>query len=179
MNTGLIILAAEEGGSLLENLGLDNPLELLFYAVNLIILVGGLYLLLFKPVKKLITKRKETLAAVYNENEKLNKEALELKHKYEEAIATTCREAAESAFGVTKAAEGRADEIIAAAKQKADDIIEAAEAEAVAERKRLSNDFKHQIMDLAIEVAGTILEREVSSEDNDKIIEEALGRWKN
>jgi len=172
----IFFAAAEDGGSLFEKLGL-HPMEMFFYAITLVILVGGLYLLLFRPIKKMVKKRRETLAAIYNENEKLNREALDLKREYQQNLERTKQEALEASEKAARAAESKSFEILAAAHAKADEIVTSAVKEAELEKKRVNKEFKREVCYVAVEIAEGILEREIKQEDNDKIIEEALKRW--
>lgn len=62
-----------------EKLGLGGW-DILFHAVNLVILIVALYFLLFKPVKKIIAGHRQKLDEIYKENRRMHEETEELKN---------------------------------------------------------------------------------------------------
>lgn len=163
---------------IIESLGL-NWQHMLFYAINIIILVVVLRLLIYKPIKKIIEKRREHLEYLDNENKKLNEEALELKKNYEKTIIDTKHEVSRMTEEVTKTAESKRIEILYDAQKKADEIIAKATHDMEQEKMRSANIYKQQIPDISMEIAKKIVKRELTQKDNQKVIEDALNDWEN
>ncbi len=161
---------------IIESLGLSWQ-EMLFYAVNLIILIVVVRLLVYKPIKNIVDKRKEHLEFLFIENERLNKEALEIKKSHEKALQDTRLEVARMTEEVTKNAENKSNEIISEAQKKANEIILKATKEMEEEKARTINTCKQQIPTISIDIARQIIERELTEKDNQKIIDDALNDW--
>lgn len=165
-------------GSIFDSLGLGWQ-QILFYLLNLVVLVAILTLVLFKPVKKLISERKKKNAEIFAENERLKSESETLKSKYDELIKQTKIESARLATEVAEKARIHSDEIIAQATEQAEKIIETAKRDAATERERIKTEYRNSVGSLAVEIARKILEREVASRDNSLLIEQVLSDWEN
>ena len=159
-----------------EKLGL-SWMTVLFHALNLIILITALYFLLYKPVRKMVADHRAKLDSITEENRRLNAEAAEIKHEYEQKTVQMREELMKSAEESAKNAQVKADETLAAARAQAKTIVENARKEAVAENQRMKNEYQQKVSALAIEMAEKVLEREVSADDNRKIIDECLKEW--
>lgn len=159
-----------------EQLGL-GWWEILFHAVNLIILITALYFLLYKPVKRMIANHRAKLNAVIEENSKLNAEANEIKHQYDKMVADVKDEAAKVVAEATEKTKKKSEETLAQARAQAKTIVENAKREAAAETQRMKLDYQEKVSDIAIAMAEKVLAREVSKEDNKKIIDECLKEW--
>jgi F-type H+-transporting ATPase subunit b len=163
---------------LLENLGLSWQ-AMLFYAINLVILILVIRFLVYKPVKKIIDKRKEHLEYLFAENERLNKEALEQKINHEKELQQTRQEVAKLTEEMTKNAQTKSRQIIEEAQRKAQEIIEKTRKEIEEEKARAISACKEQASVMAMEIARQIVQRELNEQDNQKLIEEALKEWEN
>ncbi|MDR0856366.1 MAG: ATP synthase F0 subunit B [Clostridiales bacterium] len=172
----LVNIYAAGIGELFERLDLTWG-GMAFYALNLAALVAGLYFLLFKPVKKMVEKRRAELTGVYEENDRLLREANELKATYESTLEESKTIAAKITADALQGAQSRGDLLVAQAKLHADEIVAAAEAEAAAERVRLQGDIKREIVEVSVSVAEAILSRELQVADNDQLIDEAVKEW--
>ena len=64
-----------------------------------------------------------------------------------------------------------------AARRQAKTIVDNARKEAVAENQRMKNEYQEKVSALAIAMAERVLEREVSEDDNRKIIDVCLKEW--
>lgn len=159
-------------GKIFENLGIDG-FEILFHAINLIILIVAMYLLLFKPVKKIIASRRQKLDDIRKENERMREETESMKSGYEEIK----QKALEESAVISERAVARGNEIVEEAQKEAAAILENAQKEAVAEKQRVQHELYDSVGHIAVEIAEKILEREVSEEDNKRIIDESLSEW--
>lgn len=159
-----------------ESLGLGLT-DILFHLANLIILVVGLYFLLFRPVKKLVANHKQKLDDVFKENQKLSSEANQMKEEYDKMFSDLKVETARVTKDATVKAEEKSLAIIETAKKQANHIVENAKKEAVAEKVRSMSEYKDTLGQMAISIAEKVLEREISDKDNQKIIDECLSEW--
>jgi F-type H+-transporting ATPase subunit b len=162
--------------SILERLGLSWE-ELLFHAIALIVLVAFLWLLMYRPVKRMVKQRRETIQEVFEKNQKLQQEAADTKKEYDKLLAKAKEEVALVASEATAKAHEKAKSIISEAEKQSLAIVSVAHKETQIERTQMQNEFKDQVADIVIDLAGKVIEREVASKDHAKFIKEALDQW--
>ena len=150
---------------------------IVLHLIALIILTVGLYLLLFKPVKKMIRERQEKVKKIEKENAELNEEVKALKNSSEKVLADAKKEAAAIHESVVKVANQKASDIVGEAKAKAKAMIDRTETEMDEERKKLQADVEKQIADVSLVVAEKVIGRDISKADNHRLIEESLKEW--
>ena len=107
--------------------------QILLHFFNFSILTGGLYLLLFKPVKDFMDKRKQTYEQMDAQARQARDEAQQLKAQAEESLAQLDKELAEK----RSSAEKQAQQQQQAARQQADKLLSDARAQAEQEGKRI------------------------------------------
>ncbi len=159
-----------------ETLGL-NGWSILFYAINFVILVGGLILLLYKPVKKMLKNKRQALDDTFKENEELKKESEKLKSEYDKMVDDMKVESAKVAAEVARTAQERSDAIIAEAHEQAKAIVDAAKKDALYQKEQLKSEYRDSVNSLAVRIAQKLLEREITDKDNAVLIEQVLSDW--
>ena len=150
---------------------------IVLHLINLVILTVGLYFLLFKPVKKMIRERQEKVKKIEKENAELNEEVKELKSSSEKVLSEAKKEVAVIHENAVKVAKQKADDIMADAKEKAKALVDRTETEMDEERRMLRSDVEKQIADVSLAVAEKVIGRDISKEDNRRLIEESLKEW--
>ena len=147
-------------------------IDFIQHIANILVLFLLLRALLFKPVRKFMQQREEKFArereAIKSDKEK----ALSLKQQYEAQLTAAQQKAEELAQERLHRAEEEAQLVVDQAKKDAQTALEKAHAQAIAERDEIMLDLKDETAALAVDLAGRILEREVSEKDNARIIEE-------
>ncbi len=151
--------------------------SIVLHLINLVILTVGLYLLLFKPVKKMIRERQEKVKKIEKENADLNEEVKELKNSTQQVLSEAKKEAAAIHENAVKVANQKAGDIMGDAKARAKALIERTETEMDEERKKLQSDVEKQIADVSLAVAEKVIGRDISKADNRRLIEESLKEW--
>ena len=111
-----------------EALGLEWQ-SIVLHLFNLIILTVGLYLLLFKPVKRMIKERQDKIRKIEKENADLNEEVKKMKESSEIVLADARKEAAVIHENAVKVANQKADEIVQGARRQAKGMIDRTEQE--------------------------------------------------
>ncbi|MDD5016652.1 MAG: F0F1 ATP synthase subunit B [Eubacteriales bacterium] len=160
---------------MLDMLGL-SPLEIGVHVLNVIILFVVLKLLLYKPVLKFMKKRENAFADKVDQLDTRDKELIQKKQQYEQMMAAAHNEAAEIITKSNEMARDHAREILDNAKEHARDLVLRAKKEIEGEKVQARLDMKTEIADMAIQIAEKVLEREVSLDDNRKIIDEFFER---
>jgi F-type H+-transporting ATPase subunit b len=151
--------------------------EILQHFLNLSILTVGLYFLLFRPIKKKIVIRQQSLKKIEEDNTALTEEVKEMKVEFDQLISKAKSEASQIHQDAVDVAAQKTNEIISEARVKAKEIIERTEKEMVKEKAKLENEIKAEISTVSLDVAEKIIEKEITQQDNDKLIEECLKNW--
>ncbi len=146
--------------------------QILLHLLNFVILAGGLYFLLYKPVEDFISKREAYYADRQKDSDRRNEESQALKAEYEEKLGHADEEIRarkkEAAAELEKAIRARNAEAEAQAKE----IIEQAEKAAQARRDKALEDSNRDIRKLAIDAVEK-LAISSDSEALDKFLDEA------
>jgi len=127
--------------------------QILLHMLNFVLLFGGLYFILYKPVKKFMDGRASRYAEKEAETERKLREAEAAKAEYEEKLKN-----AEAEISVMKAEASRAAAEEAAAERgraeaEAESIRAAARGEAEAEKERLVRQANRELSELAAQAA--------------------------
>ncbi len=151
-----------------------DPGTIVFTLINTLIIFLIFRIFLFKPVCKILDKRKEMAAAEIAEAQKAKEAAAKTEQEYLERLASAKAEAAEIMKQATQRAQARGDEIIAEANKNAADIRAKAEETIERERKSAVNEIKNEISDMVILAASKVAEKEISAQDNEELISRFL-----
>ena len=128
----------------------------------------------YKPVKAYIEKRKELLENEVKETVANKDEVKLLKLETQKEIAISHKKANEIIERAQKEAEEKREEIITSADIEAQNKIK--EANIIIEKDKLNakKEIKNDLASVAIDLSSKILGREVSSSDNEKIINDFI-----
>ncbi len=156
-------------------MGLD-VLSVAIHMGNLLLLFVLLRIFLYKPVRKFMDARLAKQKAAEDKAQQDLQDAETMKAHYE----TLLREYEQDNLARVKEsvdqARSEGDAIVASARDEAHRIVPKAEEEAEHERRQMLTDMREDIADMAMEMAATVLQREVSEADNQRIIDEFIGK---
>jgi len=141
---------------------------------NLFIQIFLIKKFLLKPIREIIEKRKKLATEELDKARESNEQAIAMKEEYEKSIADAKTEATEIIASANKAAETSADEILRKANDEALAIRNKATADIEQEKKTAINEIKNEIGSMAMDIAGKVIEREVTEEDHKKLIDEFI-----
>ncbi len=142
--------------------------------LNTLILFLVLKHFLFDKVNKVVDERQKEIQDSYDRAEEAEKNAQKLEADYNEKIGQAKQESAEIIRDATKKAQARADEIIDEARVEAKGIRTNAENEIEREKKIAVNAIKDEISQIAFSAAAAVVEKDLTSEDNEKLIEKFI-----
>ncbi len=148
-----------------------NLWQMVVSLANLVLLFLIVKKFLYKPVKKMLETRQNTIQGEYDAASEAKEQANLDKIKYEEKLQSAKAEADEVIKSAVSVANQREKEIIAEARSKADGIIRQAENDAVLERKKAEDAVKKEIVEVSSLLTEKVLEREVSAEDHQHFID--------
>ena len=148
---------------------------------NILISLANLFLLfliikkfLYKPVKKMLEQRRETIDGQYRRAEDAEQSALLQKKEYEEKLCGAEEEADEIIQNAVQLAKNREKDILTDAKTEADRILRRAEENAAMELKKAESAIKEEIVEVSAKLSEKILKREVSAEDHSALIDDFI-----
>ena len=143
-----------------------NTGTIVFTLINTLIIFLIFKIFLFKPVGKILDKRKEMAASAIKDAEAAKAAAEAAEKEYNESLANAKAEAAEIVKQATIRAQKREEEIVNEANQKAADIRAKAEENIERDKQRALNEVKDQISELVVMAAGKVVEKEFFMNDN-------------
>ncbi len=148
--------------------------QILLHVLNLVILVGGLYLLLYKPVKNFMAKRKE----YYEQMDKKSNENLEnseaIKKEINERLKNLNAEISQKKTTVNKEIEDYRNTELAKASKEAEDIVKKAMADGNLEKERILSSANEEIKNLVCEATEKLVLDSTASDAYDQFLDKAL-----
>lgn len=151
-----------------------NLWTMLFAWANLLIVYLFLRKLLFNPVKKMIDTRQQEIDDLYSDAESSKSRAAELLTEYEGRLAGAAEECEELLRSAQRKAQLREEEIIRDANEQAARTVKRAAEEVELEKKRAINEVKNEVSDMALEIAGAVIERDIKKDDHEAFIDDFI-----
>ena len=148
-----------------------NVWTMIFAWCNLLILYLFLKNILFVPMKKMIDSRQKEIDDMYQNAEEAETTAEAMKVSYEEKMSKANEESEEILKTALRRAQLKEEEIIRDAQTEASRIFERAEEQIALEKKRALSEVKDEVSGMAVEIAGAIIGREVSSKEHSEFID--------
>ena len=141
---------------------------------NLFIHVYLIKRFLFKPVNEMLEKRKALADAQIREAEKAKADADAIKTEYEQNMKEAKEKANEILTTAQRTAALQSEEVLKEAASQAAALKSKAESDIAQEKRKAVNEIKDEIGGMAVEIAGKVIEREISEEDHTKLIDEFI-----
>lgn len=141
---------------------------------NLFLQVYLIKRFLFKPINNILAKRKEMADAQIQDAVKAREEAEAMKSQYEQDMIQAKNKANEIVVSAQKTASAQCEELLREASRQAAAMKNKAEADIEQEKRKAVNEIKDEIGGMAMEIAGKVIEREISEEDHAKLIDDFI-----
>jgi len=159
----------------LETLGLTWQ-SIALHVLNVVILFFVLKLLVYKPILKFMKKREKSFSDKTDMLDTREKELIQQKQQYDQMMSDAQTQAASIITKSNEMARDHAKEIIEDAKDQSRELVIRARKEIAIEKEQTQLEMKSEIVDMAVQIAEKVLKREVSKEDNQKIIDDFFER---
>lgn len=130
--------------------------NLVFTIINLLVLFGALYFVLFKPVRRILDERQSEADREYDEAKSLQAEAVSLKGEYEKSLESIDEERAQTLAEARKKADDEYQRIVSNAKDQAKEITDRAVAEGENQKKKILKSAESEIADMVVDAAGKV-----------------------
>ena len=148
-----------------------NPWTALFILLNTLTIFFVAKKFLFKPVMKIITERQQEIDNLYADAGAAKEQAKQLQESYQQKLNA----AQETSDRIVKEAvargQSREEQIIRDANAQAAAIMDKASRDIAQQKKKAINDAKNEISDLAMAIAGKVVERELKESDQASLID--------
>ncbi len=140
------------------NLPLNIDLrQILLHMLNFVLLFGGLYFILYKPVKDFMDKREQEYKDRETEIESNEKKADEMKALYEQKMADAENEIAEKRSAAENELRTETAQIRKKAQENAQEILDKSRADAERERDEMLRSANSRISELAVSAADKLV----------------------
>jgi F-type H+-transporting ATPase subunit b len=159
---------------------MDNPLVqpdpglYIWTIVTFLVLLGLLAKFAWKPLLQALDERQATIRKALDDAQQAKTE-LERVQQESAQIVRQARVEAEAVISQSRTDAARLrEEMRQKAKTEAEGIIKNAERQIQLETTRALQQIRHEAIDLSVSIASKIIQRNLSKEDNEKLIDEAL-----
>ena len=148
-----------------------NFFTALFTLANTVLLFLVLKKFLFQPVMKMIADRQQEIDDLYSDAGKARTEAQKLEQEYRQKLEVAAQTGERMVKEAVARGQSREEEIVRQANEEADAICAKAAADIAQEKKKALNDAKNEISELALTIAGKVVGRELSGEDQSRLVD--------
>lgn len=149
-----------------------DVLDIVQHVLNIGVLYLILRAILYKPVRKFMLQREESYTKRREETERALKEAETLHEKNEQLLLDAQNQAQRMADEKLVYAEHVAEQTVAKARDEAALLLRDARVRIRQEEQEAQGRLVEQTAALAVDLATRILGREISLEDNERLIDE-------
>ncbi|KKM10789.1 ATP synthase subunit B [Clostridiales bacterium PH28_bin88] len=149
-----------------------NPWTFLFQVINLLVVMGLLYVIMYKPITKMVEEREHRIESQLADAAEAKKNAEELLSRYETQVKGAKQEAQEILARATKLGEEMREEIVTGARQEAERTVTRAKAEIEGEKAKALSAIREEVATLAVLAAGKVIGRSLTSEDHERLAKE-------
>ena len=159
---------------------MNNPLVQLepglyiWTIVVFLILLGLLAKFAWKPLLEALEKRQESIRRSLDDAAKAKQELEQLQVESQRILAQARAEAEAIVARTREDANRLRDEMRQKAQQEAANIVKNAERQIELETARALQQIRHEAVDLSVAIASKLLQRNVSREDNERLIEDTF-----
>tara|TARA_B110000467_G_scaffold70630_1_gene64190 strand:+ start:7287 stop:7772 length:486 start_codon:yes stop_codon:yes gene_type:complete len=142
--------------------------------ITFVLLLVVLKKVAWGPILDALDARENEIKDALNAAEKAREEAERVSSDYEDAIRKAQADAQQIISDAKTAGEKVKLDLEAIASEKADEIIEKAKAQIDAERVKVISEIKTVAVEISLSAAAKVIEKNLDSDDNRKLVNEAL-----
>lgn len=130
--------------------------QILLHLFNFAILAGGLYLLLYRPVKQFMEQRQAYYQNIHQEAQQVKEQADQMKAEYQEKMSQVEKAIAQRQADAEQELEQLRSQQVADAKQEAEEILAKAQENAQREKAEMISKASKELVDIAVTAAEKI-----------------------
>lgn len=152
----------------------ETAVQVVMHMLTVLILFYVLGKLLFKPVRKILEKRKQDIADEFQRIDEDTQAVATLKTEYEDKLKNINAEADQILTHARKRAIEREDEIVKEAKVEAGRLIKRAHLEIEREKELMQDDVRREIIEVATVMASKFVAATINDELKSQLVEETM-----
>lgn len=153
---------------------IPNFWAFLIQLLALLVLVGGVFLLGYKPLKKYLDSRSESIDNEIKSAQKDNILAKNNLNESEKIMSDSKKEALKIIEDAKESANIEREEILKHADAEAQNIRESVKLDIKKQKEAAKKDVENEIINVALDASKHILDRELNEADNDKIVDDFI-----
>ena len=165
--------SAHEGGWMEKWLSFDPGL-FMWTIVTFLLVLTILKWKAWGPLMRALDKRAEDIKNALSAADRAKEDAEKASQEYEKLVQKAHAEAQQIIADSKVAGERVKNEVESAAKEKAEEMIGKAKTQIKAESQKAIQEIKSSVVDLSIKAAEKIIEKNLDSEDNRKLVDQTL-----
>lgn len=158
----------------MEQLVRFEPGLIIWTWLTFFIVLGILARKAWGPMIEALDKRQAGIRSALDAADRARADAEQLTLKYQEQLQASRKEAQQMLADARVAAEKLRIELDEAARRKAADLVAKARDQIVVDRDRALREIRATVVDLSLSMAGKVVERNLTTKDNRKLVEESL-----
>jgi len=141
-----------------------SALMIVLQAIPFVVAVGGLYLIIFKPMLAMLAERERSIHGYAKEAELLQEEVAGKMTELEDRLVEARAEATAERSRMRQEALNAEQETLSAARTRAEGILDEARAELARETDKASAELKATTAGLSLQIASNVLGRELEGQ---------------
>ncbi len=174
---GSVAAEASEGGAAGGSALITPQFGTMFWTLlTFVLLLILLRLVAWKPLLGALEARERAIQGDLDEARREREDAQKLLSEHRALVEQARRERAEAVEAGRKDAERLKEEILSEGRRQRDQLLAQAEAEIASQLRQAKQEIRAATADLAIEVAGKLLARELDDPAHRKLVEEHLAQ---
>ena len=155
---------------------IPNLLSFVVQFLSFLVLIIAVFILAYKPVKKILKKRADYIENEINEAKQSNLEAQKSVDEAKEMVASSKLQASEIIARAEKQGQERYDMMLVSANNEIIEMKKEAEKDIERAKEEAIQDIRNEMVNVALSASEEILKREVDSKDNRKLAEDFIDR---
>ena len=161
---------------LYQSLVTVNPVTLIAQICNLFLQMFLVKVFFLDKIKAIIDARREAADKEITDARTAKVEAMVIKATYEQNMLECKAEAEKILQSAQQTAAKRGEQIISDAQKTAVAMKQRAEAEIAQEKKRVLNETKDEISEIAMAIAGKVVGRELTASDHAQMVDSFIDK---
>jgi len=157
---------------ILSSLGID-PAVMLAQAINFFVLLAILSFLVYRPILKLLDKRKERISKAEEHAQLVEDKLARAEELVQKELKNAQQKASEIIAASKESATAQGTELIENAKNKVSKIVEEGRTVIAKERNDAAQQIQNEVSRIVILATEKLLQRAITEKDQQKLIDEA------
>lgn len=155
---------------------IPNLLSFVVQFLSFLVLIIAVFILAYKPVKKILKKRADYIENEIKEAKQSNLEAEKNLTEAKEMVASSKVQASEIIARAEKQGQERYDMMLVSANNEIVEMKKDAEKDIERAKEEAIQDIRNEMVNVALSASEEILKREVDSQDNKRLAEDFINR---